>query len=60
MNWKDLVYFLQESYQWNDVSKQLRQRDVLGLGGAERYFCLETTNPEDWVVGIHQNITCSR
>ena len=60
VNWKDFIYFLQESYQWNDILKRLRQLNVLGLGGAERYFHVETTIREDCAVGIHQNITCLR
>ena len=52
---EDFVYFCQKSDQWNDVSKHLRESDVLSLGGAEGSLCLKTTNPEDQAVGIHYN-----
>ena len=60
MNWEDFVYFFQKSDQWNDVSKCLRESNVLSLGGAEGNLCLKTTNPEDRAVGIHYNLTSSR
>ncbi len=60
VNGEDFVYFCQKSDQWNDVSKHLRESDVLSLGGAEGNLRPKTTNPEDRAVGIHYDVTSSR
>ncbi len=60
LNKEDLVDFFKKSNQWNDVSERLGESNLLSLGGTEPNLRLQTANPEDWAISIHQYVTCLR
>ncbi len=57
VNREDLVYFFKKSNQWNDVSKRLKESNILSLSGTECDLRLQTANPKDWAIGIDQDVT---
>ncbi len=40
--------------------KRLRKGDVLSFCGTERYFVLKPTDPENWAIGIHDDIASTQ